>query len=134
MKQKIMCITITEDIDVAHASLEASDYAKLIGFQKVARYMVSTAVSELARNIFRYAKKGKIILKAISKEEEKGIEVIAEDNGPGIPNIGKAMEDRFSTGNSMGMGLPGTKRLMDEFVIEENRPRGTKITIRKWVR
>lgn len=134
MKKKTIRVAIVEDIDVAHASLEASVYAKLIGFHKVSQFMISTAVSELARNIFRYAKKGKIILKAISNESEKGIEVIAEDNGPGIPNVGKAMEDRFSTGGSMGMGLPGAKRLMDEFVIEKNRPRGTKITIRKWVR
>jgi serine/threonine-protein kinase RsbT len=133
LKKETKQVFISQDIDVASAALEARKYAETIGFNKGMQYMISTAVSELARNIFAYAKEGTINLKVLNKNSVKGIEVIAEDQGPGIENIENAMKDHFSTGGTMGVGLPGTKRLMDEFEIETQRPGGTKITIRKWI-
>ncbi|MEW6096863.1 MAG: ATP-binding protein [bacterium] len=94
--------------------------------------MIATAVYELAKNIFRYAKRGEIIIRRIKKGTKKGVEIIAQDNGPGIADIENAMKDHFSTGGGLGLGLPGVKRLMDEFVIDKERQRGTKITVRKW--
>jgi serine/threonine-protein kinase RsbT len=126
-------LNISGDVDVAYAALGAKNYAKEIGFSKVDQYMISTAVSELARNIYTYAKNGTINLNTIENNLKRGIEVVAEDLGPGIQDIDKAMEDSFSTGGTMGVGLPGTKRLMDDFQIDARRTHGTKVTIRKWI-
>lgn len=126
-------LNISGDIDVAYAALGAKNYAKEIGFSKVDQYMISTAVSELARNIHTYAKNGTINLNIVEDNSKKGIEVVAEDWGPGIQDIDKAMKDNFSTGGTMGVGLPGTKRLMDDFQIDARRTQGTKVTIRKWI-
>jgi serine/threonine-protein kinase RsbT len=126
-------LRISGDTDVAYAALGAKDYAKEIGFSKTDQYMISTAVSELARNIFAYAKNGTINLNLVKNNSKRGIEVVAEDSGPGIQDIDKAMEDSFSTGGTLGLGLPGTKRLMDDFQIDTRRTQGTKITVRKWI-
>ena len=126
-------LNISGDIDVAYAALGAKNYAKDIGFSKADQYMISTAVSELARNIHTYAKNGTINLSFVKNNSKKGIEVVAEDSGPGIQDIDKAMEENFSTGGTMGVGLPGTKRLMDDFQIDAHRTRGTKVTVRKWI-
>jgi len=125
-------IHISYEIDIAIATAEARMLAEVAGFKKTEQYMIATAVSELARNIFRYASRGNIIIRIIEEKGKKGIEVVAEDNGPGIADIEKAMENHFSTGKGLGLGLPGVKRLMDEFVIDSKIQRGTKITIRKW--
>ena len=124
---------ITGETDVAYAALDAKNYAKEIGFSNSDQYMISTAVSELARNILVYAKKGTIYLKTIEEKSKKGVEVVAEDSGPGIKDIEKALEDNFSTGGTMGVGLPGAKRLMDDFQIDSRHNQGTKIIIRKWI-
>jgi serine/threonine-protein kinase RsbT len=126
-------MNIIGETDVAYASLDAKNYAKEIGFSKAVQYMIATAVSELARNIFVYAKRGTIKLKLVENNSKRGMEVVAEDSGPGIQDIDKAMQDNFSTGGTMGVGLPGTKRIMDDFQIDTHRTQGTKITIRKWI-
>lgn len=126
-------LRISEEIDVAKASALAFEVAAAIGFKKSAQFMIATAASELARNIFKYALQGEMTLQEVRRGTQTGIEIIAEDDGPGIDDIGKAMQEHFSTGNSLGLGLPGTKRLMNEFSIDEKRTRGTKITVRKWV-
>lgn len=128
-----MKISISRDIDVAYAALSAKNYAKEIGFSKMVQYMISTAVSELARNIFVYAKKGNIHLAIVEKHSKRGIEVVAEDTGPGIDDVEKALQDNYSTGGTMGVGLPGVKRLMDDFQIKTNNAHGTKIIIKKWI-
>ena len=126
-------MNVSEDIDVAYAALCARIYAKETGFSKKDQYMIATAVSELARNIFVYAKKGTIYLKFIEKHSKRGVEVVAEDSGPGIGDIEMAMKDNFSTGGTMGVGLPGTKRLMDDFQLDSHHTHGTKVIIRKWI-
>jgi len=130
---KVKKLDISGETDVAYAALAAKNYAKEIGFSKADQYMISTAVSELARNIFVYAKRGSIDLSFLELDSKRGVEVVAEDSGPGIQDIDKAMEDNYSTGGTMGVGLPGTKRLMDDFQIDSQRAKGTKITIRKWI-
>lgn len=126
-------LNISGETDVAYAALEAKNFAREIGFSKAGQYMISIAVSELVRNILVYAKIGTISLKFIDEYSKKGIEVVAVDLGPGIQDIDKAMEDNYSTGGTMGVGLPGTKRLMDYFKIDTHRTQGTKIVIRKWI-
>jgi serine/threonine-protein kinase RsbT len=124
---------IRDDTDVAYAALGAQKYAEKIGFNLSSQYMISTAVSELARNIFVYAKKGTIIMNRREEHLKSGIEVVANDTGPGIENIEQALEDEFSTGGTMGVGLPGTRRLMDEFEIDTSIGKGTRVVIRKWI-
>jgi serine/threonine-protein kinase RsbT len=130
---KVKKLNISGETDVAYAALESKYYAKEIGFSKADQYMISTAVSELARNIFVYAKKGNINLSFLERNSKKGMEVVAEDSGPGIKDIDMAMKDNFSTGGTMGVGLPGTKRSMDDFQIDSQLTKGTKVTIRKWI-
>jgi serine/threonine-protein kinase RsbT len=126
-------LNIFDEVDVAYAALAAKNYAKEIGFSTAAQCMISTAVSELARNIFIYAKKGVIHLDILKENSKSGIEVVAEDSGPGIKDLEKAMEESFSTGGTLGVGLPGTKRLMDYFKIDTQYGIGTKVIIRKWI-
>lgn len=133
MKNKEERIEISREIDVAEASSEARRLALALGFNKTEQYMISTAVSELARNICLYAMKGEITIRVLERRSKKGIEVVAEDEGPGIQDVAKAMKDHFSTSEGLGLGLPGTKRLMNEFSIDTERKRGTKITARKWI-
>jgi len=126
-------IEINDELDVVRATMEARRLARLIGFKETEQYQISTATSELATNIYRYANKGKIILRIIKGEIRRGIEVIAEDQGPGIKDIQRALQEGFSTSKSLGIGLPGVKRLMDDFDIKSENGKGTRITVRKWV-
>jgi len=133
MKNKQKKIKIDEEFDIAKASFEGKSLVITAGFKETDQCMIATVISELARNIFIYALRGEIRIKIIEKNNKKGIEIIAQDEGPGIKDIGQAMKDNFSTGGSLGLGLPGVKRIMDEFVIDTKIGEGTKITVRKWV-
>jgi len=126
-------LQIFKYIDVTRATFEAKIFAKMLGFKPHQQYMIATAVSELATNIIRYAEKGEITLRKIENNDKIGMEIIAEDKGPGIEDIKKAIEDNFSTSKSLGLGLPGVKRLMDEFMVDSQRNVGTRIVSRKWV-
>ena len=95
--------------------------------------MIATAVSELAMNIVKYAERGYVTVGVISQMGQLGIEVIAEDQGPGISNRLEALMDNMSTGGSLGLGLPGVRRLMDEFLMDSSEGFGTKIVTRKWM-
>ena len=133
MKKNEERIKIANNIDVSTASSKALRFGEIAGFSNTKRYMVATAVSELGTNICRYARDGEITVRVIEDETKKGIEIVANDIGPGIADIEAAMQDNFSTSNSLGLGLPGVKRMMDEFKIETEEGVGTKVTIRKWV-
>lgn len=125
-----------EDGIVAARQL-ARDTARRLGFGMVDQSRIATAVSELARNIVRYATGGQgeiVIRERESATRGAGLEVIAHDAGPGIPDLNLAMREGFTSGPGLGMGLPGTKRLMDEFSIDSALGRGTTITICKWRR
>ncbi|GIV91633.1 MAG: hypothetical protein KatS3mg056_0342 [Chloroflexus sp.] len=122
---------IRSDLDIVIARTMARDMAKALGFGPIDQARIATAVSELARNIFLYAGTGNVTVRDIEKGSRKGIEIICEDQGPGIPNIDLVMQDGYSTSRGMGMGLPGAKRLMDEFDIKSKEGVGTTIVCRK---
>lgn len=124
-------IRFEEDIIVARQKVR--EFAQAIGFQNMDIILIATAVSEITRNIIIYATKGEIEISRIVLDHKKGIQIIASDNGPGIDNLALAMEDGYSTGNGLGLGLPGAKRLMDEFEITTEINKGTKIKMQKWM-
>ncbi len=107
--------------------------AARLGFSNTELTLIATAISEITRNIVEYAKCGELCLSIAQQGDKRGIVVIATDKGPGIPNIKLAMQDGYSTGHSLGLGLPGAKRLMDEFEIVSEVGKGTKVTMKKWV-
>ena len=112
----------------------SSDLAAEAGFSATDQTIIATAISELARNIIEYARGGEIQLTLVGDANRRGIRVEAHDDGPGIANIELAMQDGYSTGGGMGLGLPGTRRLMDEFVISSNVGEATTVIATKWIR
>jgi len=127
-------VPLDRDVDIVEARQKGRELAASLGFSGGDLAVIATAISELARNIIEYADKGEIVLSATQQGARHGIVVVARDEGPGIPNIEQAMQDGFSTGKSLGLGLPGAKRLMDEFEIASELGKGTTITMKKWVR
>jgi serine/threonine-protein kinase RsbT len=127
-------IPINTDADIVTARQHGRTLAAQVGFSGSDLTLIATAISELARNIIDYAKRGEIILSDVRQNERHGIVVVARDNGPGIPDIEKAMQDGFSTGKGLGLGLPGTRRLMDEFEIDSALGKGTTVRTKKWVK
>jgi serine/threonine-protein kinase RsbT len=127
-------VPIDHDVDIVAARRRARELATEIGFSGSALTIIATAISEVARNIVVYANRGEIVLTAVQRGNRRGVLVVARDEGPGIPDIPRAMQDGFSTGKSLGLGLPGAKRLMDEFEISSEVGKGTTITMRKWTR
>ena len=123
---------ICTEADVASATYITKLFTEEIGFNAIMQSMIATAVSELATNIVKYAGRGCITVGLIHQMGQLGIEVIAEDQGSGITDRVKAMSDHFSTGHSLGLGLPGVRRLMDEFLMDSSAGLGTKIVARKW--
>lgn len=123
---------IRSDLDIVIARTLARDTAKSIGFGAIDQARIATAVSELARNIFLYAGTGSVTVREIEKHGRRGIEIVCEDQGPGIADLSLAMQDGYTTSRGMGMGLPGAKRLMDEFTINTEVGVGTMIVCRKW--
>jgi serine/threonine-protein kinase RsbT len=126
-------VAIERDADVVTARQRGRQLAAACGFSTTEQTLIALAISELARNIVSYATRGTVVLRALDGER-RGIEIIARDQGPGIPDIELAMRDGYSTSKSLGLGLPGTRRVMDEFHIESAPGIGTTVTIRKWRR
>lgn len=127
-------IGIRSATDIVTARQQGRAMAADLGFQGSDLTVIATAISEVARNILEYAGRGEIILRAdITPNGRRGISIAAEDEGPGIPNVALAMQDGFSTGRGLGLGLPGAKRLMDEFEIVSKLGKGTTVTMRKWL-
>jgi serine/threonine-protein kinase RsbT len=125
-------VAINSDQDIVSARQKGRVMANAIGFSTGDATLVATAISELARNIVSYARTGQITIKLVNGLNRQGIAVIASDDGPGIPDIRQAMRDGFSTSGSLGLGLPGVRRLMDEFEITSQPGRGTIVTVKKW--
>ena len=125
-------VAIHSDQDIVSARQEGRALATRLGFSGVGATFIATAISELARNILAYAGKGEIILQATHGSSREGILVVASDNGPGIRDIPQALRDGFSTSGSLGLGLPGVRRLMDEFEIRSQPGRGTTVSVKKW--
>ncbi|WDI44530.1 ATP-binding protein [Bremerella sp. P1] len=127
-----MRIWISTEANLARSIVASRKMAESAGLQANQVALVATAVSELARNIIKYAHHGEVILRYITHGPKQGIEVVAWDHGPGIECVESAMSDHHSTGGTLGLGLPGVKRLMDEFELESELGKGTRITVRKW--
>jgi negative regulator of sigma-B (phosphoserine phosphatase) len=121
-----------ESSDNAQVVYATRKLAAQLGFDESEQFLIATAVSELGTNIIRYANQGRITLRMIQEKSRTGIEVTAEDYGPGIANIDEAMQEHFSSGNGLGLGLPSVRRIMDEFAIESKPGQGTRIVVRKW--
>lgn len=127
-------MTIRSDADVVAARSMGRSLAEDNGFGMTDVTMIATAISELARNILKYAHEGEIVVEAVQRNSRSGVSVVARDDGPGIADVSLAMQDGFSTADSLGLGLPGTRRLMDEFEIVSSPGAGTVVTAIKWLR
>jgi serine/threonine-protein kinase RsbT len=125
---------VTSDDDLVVARREGRILAEKLGFSTSEATLVATAISELARNIVSYARRGEIQVGLVHNGNKHGINIVARDEGPGILNIELAMREGYSTSGGFGIGLPGVRRIMDEFDIASDAGRGTTITITKWQR
>jgi serine/threonine-protein kinase RsbT len=126
-------IYLQTESDVTTALIAAGDLAVSAGFDDRGKKGIMTVVAELARNVIKYAKSGRVILTPIDRAGRRGIEIEVVDRGPGITDLDQAMTDHFSTGKTLGLGLPGARRLMDEFSITSTPGRGTRVVARKWL-
>lgn len=139
MKQAKNRIAEETSIDL----VELSDHAQIVytvrrltaqmGFDENQQFLIATAASEMSTNIIRYAGKGRITLRTVQKGSREGIEIVAQDEGPGIENIEEAMKEHFSKGKGLGLGLSSVKSIMDEFDIQSKSGNGTRIVTRKWI-
>jgi serine/threonine-protein kinase RsbT len=127
-------LRVERDADVVAARQKGRELAALAGISGSDLTVVATAISEIARNIIVYAERGEIVLKIAQNGHRRGVVVIATDQGPGIADLDLAMRDGFSTGKSLGLGLPGARRLMDEFEIVSEAGKGVTVTMTKWSR
>jgi len=126
-------MTIRNEVDTITARQCAKREAERLGFRSAKAYRLATAVSELANNLrFHALPGGTIRIAGVADRGRVGIEIVAEDQGPGIPDIDLAMQDGYSTNKGLGAGLPGARRLMDEFSIESRVGIGTRIVARLW--
>jgi serine/threonine-protein kinase RsbT len=129
-----LVIPIKADVDVVTARQRARVLVSGLRFSTSELTLIATAISEVARNIVTYAGRGEIVLRIVQRGPRRGLLVIARDQGPGIADIARAMEDGYSTSRSLGLGLPGSKRLMDEFELASELGKGTEVTMTKWER
>jgi serine/threonine-protein kinase RsbT len=125
-------VLINSDRDIVTARQQGRALAHEAGFSSGNLTLIATAISELARNILLYARSGELTLALVHRNGRVGVTVVARDRGPGIPDIDRALEVGYSTSGSLGLGLPGVKRLMDEFEVESRIGEGTIVTVKKW--
>jgi len=127
-------LPVANEAQVAQAILEARVVGQRAGLDAPSVARLSTAVSELVRNILKYAGKGELRLRRVERGRQIGVEAVAFDRGPGIADIDAALKDHFSTGGTLGLGLPGVRRMVDEFEIASALGQGTTVTVRLWAR
>ena len=123
---------IEKEQDVVLFRNRVKEFAVKIGMGLVNQTKLITAASELVRNMLKYAGGGSVLIEAITQGRDNGIRLTFQDNGPGIKDIARAMKDGYSSGKSLGIGLPGTKRLVNEFDIKSEVGKGTTVSIIKW--
>ncbi len=124
-------IHVNADADIVKARQNARELASRLGFSGTELTVIATAVSEVARNIVRFAAPGEIVVDLV-QEPRRGVRIVARDTGPGISNVDKALTDGYSTYHGLGLGLPGARRLMDDFAVVSEEGRGTTVTMTKW--
>ncbi len=125
-------VSINSDQDIVLARQKGRALALETGFSSGDATLIAAAISELARNIVSYARRGEITLTLVNSSSRQGLVITASDKGPGIPDIRQALRDGFSTSGSLGLGLPGVRRLVDEFQIRSELGRGTTVVAKKW--
>lgn len=127
-------IPVNNDLDIVSARVEGRNMARALGFGVIDQARIATAISELARNVILYAERGEVELEMVEADGRRGIQIVCRDRGPGIADVELVMQDGYSTQRGLGMGLPGTRRLMDEFEISSEVNVGTVVTVRKWLK
>lgn len=127
-------VPIDREPDIIVARQRGRDIAVGLGFSPGALALIATAISEITRNVVQYATRGDMTVRVVREGARRGIEIVVEDEGPGIEDLAQAMQDGYSTGGGLGLGLPGSRRLMDQFSIDSTVGRGTRIVMRKWTR
>ncbi len=127
-----ICLPIKGDTDITLACQKGRALAAQLELSNADQIIVGIAISEVVGNIIKYAGRGEIVLSLVRQNGRRGIVVAARDDGPGISDVERALEDGYSTGGSLGLGLSGARRLMDEFKIVSGVGRGTTVTMRKW--
>ena len=126
-------ITVNEEHDATRAVMQTRRSASEAGFDAARVSMLGTVASELVRNILKYAGSGDLIVRIVQKKQKRGLELVASDRGPGIADIEYVLKDHVSTGGTLGLGLPGVRRMMDDFEIQSSVGKGTIVTVRKWL-
>ena len=127
-------IAIESDADVVTARQRARALAVGLDMPTTDQTLLATAISEIARNITAYAVRGEVLLDVVQDGSRRGVRVVARDDGPGIEDLEKALTDGYTTGGGLGLGLPGARRLVDEFDIQTALGQGTRVTLVKWTR
>jgi serine/threonine-protein kinase RsbT len=125
-------IPIQTDADVVTARKQGRELAARAGFTATELTIIATAISEIARNIVMFAERGEIIVSLVGENGRQGVTVLARDSGPGIPDLERALKDGYSSYGGLGLGLPGSRRLMDEFEISSEVGKGTTVIMTKW--
>lgn len=127
-----LTVPIRSEADLVTARLRGREIASVLHFSSSELTLIATAISEVTRNILTYAGNGELSLRLIQQAQKMGVLIVARDRGPGIADLAAAMQDGFSTSGSLGLGLPGSKRLMDEFAVASEVGQGTTVTMTKW--
>jgi serine/threonine-protein kinase RsbT len=127
-------LEIHSTIDIVTARQQGRELAQELGFAGSEITLIAAAISEIARNILDHAKRGEIAFSVIQRNTQRYLQIVAQDQGPGIADIPRAMQYGYSTRGGLGVGLPGAKWLMDEFEIESAVGQGTKVTMRKLIK
>jgi serine/threonine-protein kinase RsbT len=125
-------LKVATEHDAALSLLKAGKYARSLGFSEQDSKRIVTALSELVRNIIKYAGHGVVVMRTVHRGQDIGMEVEARDRGPGIEDVEKAMTDHFSTGGTLGLGLPGVKRMVDELSVDSAPGKGTTVSFKMW--
>jgi serine/threonine-protein kinase RsbT len=125
-------LPIAADDDIVRVRQRVRDWAVSLGFSLVDQTKLVTAASELARNTLIYGKGGTVTLEAVLNERKRGLRLTFEDRGPGIPDIALALKDGYTTGNGLGLGLSGARRLSQDFTLDSTVGEGTRVVIARW--
>jgi serine/threonine-protein kinase RsbT len=125
-------VAINSAADIVTARQKGRALAMEMGFDGSDLTLIATAISEIARNIVDHAERGEVILEPVQEGNKHGVQIVARDEGPGIPDVAQAMQYGYSTRKGLGVGLPGAKWLMDEFEVDSKVGKGTTVTMKKW--
>lgn len=126
-------VIVRNDADIVSARQAGRAIAAELGFTESDAVLIATAISEIARNMVEYARGGEVVLTPLERNGRTGLAIVARDEGPGIADLSLALRDGYTTGGGLGLGLPGAKRIMDDFTVESHAGRGTTVQMRKWV-